>query len=326
MEKLIADVVSRVEAETGDDVLDDSEAGPSDEGELPEDETSATEHDESVEDDSESDEEGEEEPSEEDDSEPDQDPETGQDSDPKAEATVDPRDKEIADLRTLVLQTQQQSQQLVSFLQFQLGQQQAAQAPPQKKTKYDGLTEDDAYKALFGGDPKALEGMAPATRSQAEKLAQDFTRDTAKYALDPTLYYREKIREHVIADLEALVGPVVQEHRVREAREAVEAQLKGLGPAERKRVGEVFNSLGTVSVEALKLAADYVRLEGKKQQLADRERKVDTSERQRLANKRAAKQGAARRGRGAPEKNKPIRMREGEDILAFYKRVEQAGG
>lgn len=320
IEDIIADVTSRLEVgDSGETVLDEDEVGPSDEGELADDDLDATDDDEDQEEDEESDEE--EESSEEDDDSTTDGSEKPEGDEPKAEAKADPRDEEIANLKALVLQTQQQSQQLIDFvLRQQERQQSARSAPP--KGEFDDLPEEVIQTLLFGGAEEDIKALDSATRVKGQRFVQNWTREQARYAKDPSAFYREKLQDLVRSEIRSAVGPVLQQQTVREAQSVLERHLGDMDVEAKKRVADIFQRLNSPTEEALKFAVDFVRKERKEQQLAERERKVETSERQRKANRQAARKGA-RRGRRSPNDNKQPRMKPGETPEQFYQRLMQ---
>lgn len=325
MSALIAEVEAQIESEAGDDVLDEDEAGPSyEEGELTDEDLDATE--EPLGEDDESDEDGEEDPAEEDDESDEEDlAETPEDA-PKAEATDDPRDHEITRLKELVLQTQQQSQQLMDLVLRQQERQQEERQQQSQKAKAAeeyGISEETVELVLFGGPEGSLEKLDPQTRAKAQRFARDWTKEQSRYALDPSKFYQEKIRDLVLADLRQVVGPVVQQQTVREAQAVIDRHLEGLDPKSKQRVAEVFKTLNSPTEDALKFAADYVRKELETEQLAQRERKVETAERQKQANRKAARKGARPKRRAKTSNNQRPRMQPGESPLDYARRLQK---
>lgn len=318
METLIAEVLSQ-ETDDGDDAQEEDEVGPSaeSEGELSEDEPLSAD-DEDFEEDDESDEDAG--TSEEDDESDEEDSPDPDEVGPEAAAKVDPKDEEIANLKALVLQTQQQSQQLIDFVLTQ--QEQASQkAQSQQAAKAYDLTEDQAHLFLFSGDQEAIGRLDPGTQAKGRKLAQDWTKDHARYALDPRALYQERIRDFVLADLQQMVGPIVQERTTSQAKAAIDRHMGDMSPESQQRVAEVFKELGVPTEAGLKAAVKVVRQEEASKQLAERERKVQVSERQKRANREASRKRARPGGRSRKANKQPQWDPTRESLDDFQRRL-----
>lgn len=318
MESLYAEVAAKIGDDPGDDVLDEDEAGPSqEEGELTDDDLDATE-DEDFEESDEGPDEDAGASEEEGESDGDADLPDPDGVEPEAEAKADPRDEKISRLESLVLQTQQQNQQLADLL-LKMQQESRKEAPKASPTD---LSEEVAHLALFSGDPEALKALDPATRAKAMQHAQEWTKAQARYSVDPSLFYKEKIRDLVLADLQNVVGPVLQQHATGQAQAVIDQHLAGMDPSSRKRVAEVFQGLGSPTESALKFAVDFVKKETAEQKLAERERKLAAAERQKKANREAARR-SGRPGRRPAKKDKRPKWQPGEDLADYARRLQQ---
>jgi len=317
MVDLIATVTAKVEAEdAGDDAVVEDGDGPSaQEGELsdeaPEQET------EEVDDTAEDEEEGEDDDSE----------EQVEEEDPEAEATDPPVDEEKEELKHLVLQGQQQVQALLEQVNALV----ATQAKRVTQTKEPAISEDLAKLALFEGTPEAWEKLSPADQAKGKKFSKEYIDRETRYALDPDKRYEEQIRDKVMADVQSILKPLMVEQSDRRAQTTFDKYAKGLED-HKQRLGEVFQSMpGSRSknfsdLEAcFKNAAAMVRLELKDKSLSDRERKLQTSDRQKAANKKAAGR-RRKRGSGKAPKAKQKGWDNGkQSLFDFAQSMENDG-
>ena len=292
MNSFVADLI----AKEGDDDETVVEDGPEEipEGELPEDDDSpSTEDDESAEADEPDTEEVEQEEKEGDDDEVVED-------EPKAEAKDDPRDAEIEALKELA---RSQNQQLIDILGKQVAlNQQQAQAP--KEPQAPAIRDEVAQLALFGGDEEAWKALSPVERAEGTKFAKAYMARVTRHAKNPEALYTDLVQAQVQAEIQKAMAPLLQDTHKQRGQVLIERHAKDLLENHRERLLEVFNELpGSRSdnwkdLEAsLKAASTLVRNEVSRQDLETRERKVETSKRQKRANKEAA-QKRGRRGSG----------------------------
>jgi len=222
---------------------------------------------------------------------------------PKSEDKVDPRDEEIAALKELA---RNQNQQLIDLLQQQvaLNQQKLNQAP---KAPESELSEEAARIALFGGDDKAWESLTPKEKAAGKKFAQEWIDRQTRYARNPEALYEELIKDRVRREIESYVAPVLQETHTKRAQEIIDRHAKDLVGEHRERVHAVYQALpGSRSnswedIEAtFEAAAKLVRMEVAQGDLATRERKVEAAKRQKEANREAAR-SVGRKGTRRPK-------------------------
>lgn len=271
---------------SNDDVADDEE-GPSDEseGELSKEEDGTTDEEEQEEEESET--------------------EVVEEEEPKTEVKVDPRDAEIEALKTLARDT---NQQLINILEQQVAlNRQQVQAPlePVKPV----IRDEVAKLALFGGDEKAWDAFSPAERAEGTEFAKIYMDRVTRHAKDPGALYTDLIQDKVLHEIQKAMAPLLRDTHQQRGQEIIDRHAKDLLSDHRQRLTEVFNTLpGSRSdnwkdMEAsFKAAAQLVRDEVSKEDLVSRERKVETSKRQKQANKDAAK-SRGRRGSRRPPKN-----------------------
>lgn len=238
------------------------------------------------------------------DPEPEQEAEEEQsDPEPEGEAESEASEERIStkDLLAQIEETRQQQQALMALL---LNRQKQEQEPEQKPAA--DLPLPVVRLALFGGsDSEEWEKLDPVTKAKAQDFAKDYLDRTARYAQDPDAMYRELIRERVLEDLRRELQPLASAFYQQKAESLWEQYASDLRP-HKDRIAQVFQQIPGVkdgdmeSVEAaFKLAAQLVRAEVQGSRHAEQSRKAEAAERQRKANRRAAKKRAG----SAPKPN-----------------------
>ena len=240
---------------------------------------------------------------------------------PEAEAKAPPRDEEIEQLKGLVFEGQKQIQTLLDILR-------AKEAPTkQEQPKEPDLPHEIVKMALFEGNTEKWNKLPPEQQAKGRKFAQEYIDNESRYAADPGKRYEEQIRDRVMEDVRAMLQPVMVDQTDRKSQAIIEKYTKDI-PQLRGRVAEVFKTLpGSRSADwqdleaAFKVATDYVRLESKDQKISSRERKLTAAERQREANRRAARRQSPRgSGKAPPAKTKGWTVEQ--SLFDFAKNLE----
>lgn len=245
--------------------------------------------------------------------EPEADPEQGDedepDEEPEPEGEPESQTSELDLIKAELAATRQQQQQLFQNMMLLMQQKAQPQAPAQDASL---LPDEVVEAALYGGEQsqQVWEGLDPSTRARAKAFASDTMKRQARYAQKPALQYQEQFRALVQQDMQKMLQPLLQSHYDTQAQQIVQRHAADL-PDHSTRIAEVYQSLpgsrssNPAEMEAtFKFAADFVRKELAQQGVAAREQKVETSERQKKANRKAARRGRPR-GRGKPP-SKPV--------------------
>lgn len=241
-------------------------------------------------------------------------------------------EEEASEPNPLQAQVEALQARLDQMTQLLLAREQAPKVPEPPQPKKEDLPLEVVQAALFGGSD-AWQGMDEVTKRKAQKVASDYAARESRYALDPAARY-EEIRDVVLSDVAAALKPVIQDYHDRQAKASInEVVGSDLGEQDKGRLAEIFQALpgsrsGDWGVQkaALQAAAAQLRAEKQAESLAERERAVAAREKQQKANKRSAKRRGSNRGSTPPKPKQRPTLKSGDDLVSYYKRLQEMGG
>lgn len=238
---------------------------------------------------------------------------------------ADPRDDRIRGLEAMVGDLQSKLLDILTATQ-----QHQRQAPaPAPQPRAPEVADEVVRMALFGGNPEEWERVDPATKAKAQKIALDYATREAKYATDPGARYQE-VREKVVEDVYRIFGPVIQSHYDRIAQESVQKYAQEFSTeSDKARLREVLyqipghdSSDPRAFQQAFNLAAERVRVEKKAQEIAEREQRLQAEQRQRDANRQAARRN--NRGQRPNKPSAPRNLGPNPSVWDIYQAVKDA--
>jgi hypothetical protein len=201
---------------------------------------------------------------------------------------------------------------------------QQQQAPPAP----DPSLREAVRILAFGGDEKQLQdaGIPRHVQAQAARLVTARSDRLVDEILDPASSFQH-MAPMVERTARQQVAPIQQQLAEKWATETVERLTSGISVSDRKRVGQIMETIPGKGVDSeliprLELAVKLFKQEQSTATLEQQKQKVKSRERQDRANRRARRGGGKPRSRrGAPP---PVPdMKPDEDLEAYERRVQE---
>lgn len=248
---------------------------------------------------------------------------------PEPAGQVDESLRRYEEIQSRLAAQEQRNQQLLLLLhQQQQAQQHAAQVARQQSAD---IPIEAMKLALFGASEEAWQDYDPSIRQKAQARAKDEMTSMAEAALDRRGFYERQIAPIVDRVIAARMAPLSETHNQTMAAQIFNRHAGDLEPPLKGRVHEVFSQMPgadssdwRVLERALEMSVRLAKAETKEKTIAERERKVQTSKRQKDANRKAARrQRSGGRGK-SPASNAP-KLEPGMDLVKYAEKLRKSG-